>query len=53
MDWISMLHQHDSNVEAMWQLFTSELEDKIDEYALIANNFNPKNESCTCPLYIS
>jgi len=45
MDWISMLHQHDSNVEAMWQLFKSELEDKIDEYVPMANNFNPKKET--------
>jgi len=53
MDWISMLHQHDSNVEAMWQLFKSELGVKIDEYVPIANNFNPKKETWTRPLDIT
>jgi len=53
MDWISMLHQHDSNVEAMWQLFKSELENKRDEYVPIASNFNPKKESWTRPLDIT
>jgi len=47
MDWISMLHQPDSNVEAIWQLFKGELEDKIDEFVPTANNFNPKKESWT------
>jgi len=28
-DWTSMLLQHDNNVEAMWQLFKSDLEAKI------------------------
>jgi len=47
-----MLHQRDNNVEAMWQLFKSELEVKIDENVPIANNFNPKKESWTRPLDI-
>jgi len=48
-----MLLQHDNNVEAMWQLFKSDLEAKIDQYVPIANNFNPKKILDTSTWYYS